>query len=121
MFNVYRVMTEDNPMEINGNAYLVKSIDMEKSGASLISNKFFFGWVECLGENESERIVNLFEKSVLLDPAVPPEKTERRQIRMPRETGRVNMNTTSLVSVKTERDEQGRRIRLPWKIITIYI
>ena len=109
LIKVYRVMTEDNPMEIKANAYLVKSIGMESGGVSFISNKFFLGWVECSGD---ETIVNLFEKSVLLDPAVPPENTERRQVRMPGWPSTVKMNTTSLVSLKCERDEQGRIIWL---------
>lgn len=111
LIKVYRVMTEDNPMEIKANAYLVKSIGMWMwiGGVSFISNKFFVGWVECSGD---ETIVNLFEKSVLLDPAVPPENTERRQVRMPGWPSTVKMNTTSLVSLKCERDEQGRIIWL---------
>ena len=106
MINVYRVMTEENPVEINANAYLVKSIGMEKAGWRFISNDGWIGWVGLNG------IVNLFEKAMLLDPALPPEKIERRQVRMPGRPNTVKINTTSIFSVKYERDEQGRIIPL---------
>ena len=58
-------------------------------------------------------LVNLFEKAQILDPALPPERTERRQVRMP--TARydcdIKMNTTSLVYIKYETDEQGSDLK----------
>ena len=105
MINVYKVMAEDNAKEINADAYLVKSIGLGNGIGRFISNKFFLGWVDRVPS-----IVNLFEKALLLDPAVPPEKTEMRQIRMPGHACGVKMNTTSLVSVQDKMDEQGRLI-----------
>ena len=76
---------------------------------SFISNKFFLGCVQWLPNGV---FVNLFESALLFHPAVPPEKLERRQIRMPGIffNFEVNMNSTSLVTVKYERDEQGKQI-----------
>ena len=54
------------------------------------------------------------EKAQILDPALPPERTERRQVSLPsaRFTFDIRMNTTSLVNYNYETDEQGRDIRL---------
>ena len=110
--SVYRV-TADNLEEVNANAFMVKSIGIENysfdCGMSFISNKFFLGCVQWLPNGV---FVNLFESALLFHPAVPPEKLERRQIRMPGIffNFEVNMNSTSLVTVKYERDEQGKQI-----------
>ena len=81
---------------------------MEKEIERFISNKFFLG-CDCERDNyDNDSTVNIIEKALLLDPAVPPEKTEMRQIRMPGHFCDVKMNTTSLVSVQDKMDEQGR-------------
>ena len=110
--NVYRV-TADNLEEVNANAFLVKSIGMEGLPIKFISNKFFLGLVLYVAGGQ-DVIVNLFEKAQILDPALPPERTERRQVSLPsaRFTFDIRMNTTSLVNYNYETDEQGRDIRL---------
>jgi len=111
LINVYKVMTDNNAKEINADAYLVKSIGLEKEIERFISNKFFLG-CDCDRDNyDNDSTVNLIEKALLLDPAVPPEKTEMRQIRMPG-NNKNNMNTTSLLSVQDEGYQQGRKIKL---------
>ena len=115
LINVYRV-TADNLEKVNANAFLVKSIGMEGLLIKFISNKFFLGLVLYVAGGQ-DVIVNLFEKAQILDPALPPERTERRQVRMPaaRDAFDIKMNTTSLVYCKYETDEQGRDIKLLMK------
>ena len=84
---------------------------MENGINRFILNKFILGFVH-YDTGPAATTVNLFEKALLLDPTVPPEKTETRQIRMSGHLDDVNMNTTSLVSIKGKRDEQGRMIKL---------
>ena len=118
LINVYRV-TADNLEKVNANASLVKSIGIKGYPMHIISNNFFLGFAHCAQGQAGGQdvIVNLFEKAQILDPAVPPERTERRQVRMPaaRSAFDIKMNTTSLVYCKYETDEQGRDIKLLMK------
>ena len=107
---VFRLAADSGMEDINTVASLFKSIPLADNlmpiRRGIICNELFFGFV--LDSYAEERLaVILTEKKALLDPAVPPLETERRQINLDGPTRRVDMNTTSLVFGQDQRLGSG--------------
>ena len=104
---MYKVTNEKG--ELAPGAALVKSIDLGPRFLPLtdliISNKFFLG---IMGYASVDRLsLTLWYKKQLLDSSVLPEEIERRRLEV--SSLETKINTTSLVSFKSGRDEHGGR------------
>ena len=109
-------MAKDKMMtDLSQAASLVKSISIKNSFTfpTVLSNRYFLGTVQMDGAGTyvGKRIVRLYEKSSLFTSNPSPEATGVRQIQdLPlwMSSYKLSLNTTSIVCVRGEEDEQGQ-------------